>query len=176
MTEKMTVLFIEQTGHVLGALTHVADPTAELSPSVLASGGLLVRGFPGKQQFEVPPEWLKTLNVDLNEAVLLNPRAFYVDETQKSALPVASAPISSVVLDSTKVTVTPISATVAVTTLTKVWVQVAGGTLTEPRVAKGELKIGDKKLELSIETLDPGPYSVLTLAVNYAPKISTRTV
>ena len=89
MTDKMTLLFVKHTGHILAAVTRSADPTGEISAEDLARGGLLVRGFNGDTQFEVPSRELDVLTVDLDPALLLQPRAFVVDEDQKVPVPVS---------------------------------------------------------------------------------------
>src|SRR3982751_5650579 len=140
MTDKMTVLYINQTKHVLAALTHISDSDATLAADTIAGDGLLIRGFTpganpkvtGNERFVVPPESLNVLNVDLNEAVFLNPRAFYADENQKMASPLPSNTVTSVVLASTKITVQLTTLPAVVPADTNVWVQIAGGSLTEP--------------------------------------------
>jgi hypothetical protein len=178
MTDKMTVLFVKHTGHVLAAVTSNADPTAKISAGDLARGGLLVRGFPaippttGNEQFEVPPGELDVMSVDLDPALLLKPRNFIIDDGQLVQIPIAT--VNNVALTTpTKVTVTLAA---AVTEETKVWVQVDGGNLAEPRTAEGKIPNTGTSTELQIQTLDPGTYFVLTLVVDRLPDVRTQAI
>jgi hypothetical protein len=166
MTDKMTLLFVKHTGHVLAAVTRSADPTGKILTGDLALGGLLVRGFSGQEQFEVPPEQLDVLTVDLEPVLLLQPRAYTVDQGQAVPLPNITAP--TVALTATDVTVTlsgPVPAD------TKVWSQVDGGNLTSPRVADGVIpaSVGASAVTLRIEAVDPGTYNVLVLVGGRLP-------
>ena len=133
MTDKMTLLFVKHTGHILAAVTRSADPTGTISAEDLARGGLLVRGFNGDTQFEVPPRELDVLTVDLDSALLLQPRAFFVDENQKVPVPVSSGTVNAVsfVGDSCDC----YTSRPPVPEDTKVWVQITGGDLTQPLIA-----------------------------------------
>jgi hypothetical protein len=171
MTDKMTLLYVKQTGHVLGAVTREADPDGAITPQALAQGGLLVRGFSTNEQFEVPPEQLNVLTVDLQEVVLLDPRGYVVDEEEQSVgnLPGLTAPT---------VTLTPKDVTVALATASdvKVWVQIAGASLTQPQVVTGTIPAGGLSVVMQIETLGPGQYQTLTLATDREPKSDTKSI
>jgi len=179
MTDQMTVLFVKHTGHVLAVVTRNADPKGKISAENLARGGLLVRGFTanaatnttGNEQFKVLPEELDVMTVDLDSALLLQPRAFIIDDGQPVQTPNVTVP--NVSLSLTNVTVT---LGAAVTEETKVWVQVDGGNLAEPRIAEGKIPNGATSTVLQIQTLDPGIYYVLTLVVDRLPDARSQTV
>src|SRR5262245_43451082 len=163
MTDKMTVLFVSHSGHALAAVTRNAGE-GEISAQDLARGGLLVRGFAGNEQFEVPPEELAVVTVDRDTGLLLRPRDFSIDNGQPVQTPTAT--VSTVTLTATNVTVTLAA---AVTEETKVWVQVDGGNLAEPRVVKGSIAVNATSTALNIVTLDPGAYFILTLVTDRKP-------
>jgi hypothetical protein len=169
MTDKMTLLFIKQTGHILAAVTRGADPTGEISAEDLARGGLLVRGFNGDTQFEVPSRELDVLTVDLEPALLLQPRAFVVDENQKVPVPVSGGTVNAVDLSVTQVTVTPSEGQVPEDT--KVWVQITGGDLTQPLIATGTVPTDGTAVALPLIPLNAGHYKVLTFVATLPPHV-----
>jgi hypothetical protein len=171
MTDKMTLLFVKHTGHVLAALTRSADPTGEISAADLALGGLLVRGASGQKQFEVPSEQLDDLTVDLEPVVLLQPRAYTADQGQAVPLPSTTAPAVTLTATDVKVTLSA-----QATAETKVWLQVDGGNLTSPRVADGVIPTGMPAVTLPIEALDPGNYDVFALVSGYLPFVHSQTI
>lgn len=175
MADKMTLLFVKHTGHILAAVTRSADPTGTLSAEDLARGGLLVRGFSSDTQFEVPPRELDVLTVDLDSALLLQPRAFFVDENQKVPVPVSSGTVNSVLLSATQVTVQPLASS-PVPEDTKVWVQITGGDLTQPLIAAGTVPTGGTSVALPLVPLHAGHYDVLTFVATLPPHVFTNQV
>jgi hypothetical protein len=183
MPDKMTLLFVKHTGHILAAVTRSADPTGTISAEDLARGGLLVRGFdstrPSHQfEFEVPSRELDVLTVDLEPALLLDPRAFFVDENKKVPMPVAggSVPLPGVQLTATQVTVTPISTPPGSTVSddTKVWVQIIGGDLTQPLIATGTVPRGQSNVAIPLVPLRTGDYDVLTFVATLPPFVPEK--
>jgi hypothetical protein len=174
MPDKMTLLFVKHTGHILAAVTRSADPTGTISAEDLARGGLLVRGFNSDTQFEVPPRELDVLTVDLEHPLILQPRAFFVDATQKVPMPVAGGPVHAVLLSATQVTVTPIGTPVPEDM--KVWVQITGGDLTQPLIATGTVPTGGTNVALPLVPLNAGHYDVLTFIVTLPPLVLTNQV
>jgi hypothetical protein len=178
MTDKMTLLYLKQTGHVLGAVTRVADPDGEITPEALAQGGLFVRGLAANQQFEIQPEQLDVLTVDLQEVALLNPRGFIVneeDQTAEELQPGGSSALNASTVTATRVTVN-LAASPATTTEVKVWVQIQGGNLTQPQIVSGKIAAGAVTVDLQIETLSPGQYVLLTVATGRMPRVDTDSV
>ena len=85
MADKMTVLFIKKTGHIVGALTRTADPASKPTAAALAGAGLLVRGpkpDPASRKtisFVVSPDSLDTAVVDFDPDVFGAPMGFAVN-------------------------------------------------------------------------------------------------
>jgi hypothetical protein len=170
MTDKMTVLFVGHSGHALAAVTRNADSTGNISAKDLARDGLLVRAITSDEQFEVPHKELEVVTVDLNTALLFQPRAFIIDGGQPVQTP--NATVFSVELTSAEVKV---QVGLPVVEETKIWVQVGGGNLTEPRVAKGSIVAPARSAVLQIGPLAPGDYYVLALVSKTQPFIDTLT-
>src|SRR5262245_23377418 len=83
MSDKMQVLFVKQTGHVLAAFTRAADPEDKPKISVLAGSGLLVRNkkvitpsASGGETISVPAGALDVAVVDFDPDVFLLPSIF----------------------------------------------------------------------------------------------------
>jgi hypothetical protein len=179
MIDKMTVVFVKQTGHVFAAVTRTAEPTSDISAESLAHSGLLVRGLTAGVQFEVPEEELAVLTVDLEPVVLLRPREFFVDEAQQAVVELPAAPVPpGAALANPSVTPTQVTVTLGAATPTKVksWVQIEGGNLMQPRIAAGEIAVNATSVLLPIETLDAGTYQVLTLATERPPNVTSVTI
>jgi hypothetical protein len=176
MTDKMTIAYLKQTRNVLAAFTRVSDPEAKPTPEQLGPG-LLVRGLPdstgvaGDQQFEVPADELDLEVVDLEATVLLQPSAFYLDDT--TAVVPTPATSFSATLTATQATV---SGFPAGGPETKVWVEISGGNLTEPLIAKGVLPANAVSVALPIEALSPAAYQVLALAKGFQVYVTDATV
>jgi hypothetical protein len=176
MTDKMTLLFIKHTSHILAAVTRNADPTAKISAEELARGGLLVRGLVGSDaQFEVPPGELDIATVDLEPTLLLQPRAFFIDEDQEPPLPIISgATVNTVTLTATTVTVKPDNTPVL--NDTNVWVLITGGNLTQPQIAKGLVQSGQPSTAFPLVPLEAGNYDVLTFVATRQPHVLNHSI
>ena len=90
MSEKMTVLFIKDTGQVVAALTREADPESQLTAAVLGgetlglryAGDLGTTGY-GVNEFLLKAEELEALVVDFDDGVIRTPRGFVVNKDKK---------------------------------------------------------------------------------------------
>lgn len=174
MTDKMTMLYVAQTGHALAALTRSAEPTADLSADELAAGGLLVRGFQtGPPQIVVPAEELKALVVDFNEVALEQPRAFFVDETQKTAVDIPAGTAPTATLTRTSLT---LSLAAAAATEVKVWALISGQHINTPRVVKGSIAGSQTSVDLQIEALENGNYQLYALASGLPPLAEIKNI
>lgn len=132
-TKKMQVLYIEQTGHILAAVTRTAAAESLFDVKALAGTDLLVRNAefklgtppsppPSGEIFSVPMDLLKAEIVDLNENAFVMPSNFMVGGGQANDLrgaPQLSPPSNS--LTSTSITIDSGS---TVSEETKVWAQV----------------------------------------------------
>ena len=84
MNDKMQVLFVKQTGHVLVAFTRTADPEGKLQVSDLTGSGLFVRNrtsvsansLSGGETLVVPAEALDVAVVDYDPDVFTTPIGF----------------------------------------------------------------------------------------------------
>src|SRR5687767_5828213 len=70
--DKMSVIYVEKTGHVLGAFTRTADSKSEPAAEAVVGDALLLRDPDGGELlFSVGSQLLKVKNVDLNDGLLL---------------------------------------------------------------------------------------------------------
>lgn len=84
MNNKMQVLFVKQTGHVLAAFTRTTDPEGKPQVSDLAGSGLFVRNrtivsaasSSGGETLVVPPDALDVAVVDYDPGVFTAPIGF----------------------------------------------------------------------------------------------------
>ena len=128
MNEKMQVLIVKQTGHVLAAFTRTADPEDKPAVSALAGSGLLVRNrgavpppSSGVETFLVSSGSLDVAVVDFDPDVFLLPSRFAASGGKVEPLgPVAP---SSVTLAVDKLTIAVANANAPSSNL-KVWAQV----------------------------------------------------
>lgn len=89
MTDKMTIVYIKKTGHIVGALTRTADPESKPTATALVGTGLILRSPKNLKKVAlgnetktliVPVEMLDTVVVDLDPDVFgSNLMGFAVD-------------------------------------------------------------------------------------------------
>src|SRR5262245_35738598 len=103
MSDKMQVLFVKQTGHVLAAFTRTADPEGKPEVSSLAGSGLLVRnrtivsGTPsGGETLVAPSDSLDVAVVDYDPDVFNDPRSFVAGGGKVAALGLSSIQLALV--------------------------------------------------------------------------------
>jgi hypothetical protein len=178
MNEKVALLFVAHSGHVLAAITRAADPEGKLDAKDLAGAGLLVRGFDDispphaiTERFEVSPADLGVLITDFTPDLLLQPRSFVIDQDQKTPVIVSSA-IQSIEVTANKVTIT-LSAPAQGDK--QVWVQIVGGSLGQPKTIKGRILSDSSALDISMD-LGPGNYFALALVSSHLPKGANATI
>jgi hypothetical protein len=174
MSDKMTVLFVKDTGHVLASLTRASDPEAPLTPDVLAGDAFIVRyiGDPTasgyeESSFQFKPDQLDVLIPDLNAARLANPRGYFVD-ADKNVVPVNSVASVTPSFPSTgQIRVTVPS---ALTQESKVWVQIVDPTTSEMQIVTGKIAFAASQVDLNLSPLDSGTqYDVLALVQGFSP-------
>ncbi len=178
MNDKMTVLYVKQTGHVLAAVTRVAAPDGKIVPDELAGSGLLVRGLGNNlQTFELPTPELDVQVVNLESNLLLRPWAYSFDDASKSVSLVTAAISATTVLTKTQVTVTLGQAVVATTA--KLMIQIQGGSLAKPLIIKiPDTQIGTTTttvINVPIVTLDDGDYQMVIFVSGRLPSVSSIT-
>jgi hypothetical protein len=177
VSEKITVLYVEQTGHVLAVLTRAADAEAEPVVEELAGAALPVRrlGDSGEAwfpnvEFLVPASELKAKNVDLKPGVVENPRGFYLDENDEVQPLDATRAVDDATLNvaGTQVTVT-VTGTAAVAEKSAVWIHI-----TDPNPANAQTQTAEKAeavntVNVNITPLSAGTHYVLTLVAKAPP-------
>jgi len=177
MTEKISLLHVKETKHVVGAVTHTADPDSKATAAQLAPSGVLVRDFtatPGTVfTFLVPADELDVINVDFDDELLLRPRGFLIDE-DKAASPIPANPsVNAATLTATRITV---GVSAAVTDDTPVWVQIAGGSLTKPIIKSGKIDKTQTSVEFQFDRLTAGTYQIFALATGHSPRLETHNI
>lgn len=175
MNDKMRLLVVKETRHVLGAVTLNAE-----SEQVLGNAGILVR-FDKKttttstsemKPFEVAADELEAAAAtDLDMAVVLKPLDYLAEES--GAATKLTGSVSNVELETNKITVT---VSTAVTDETSVWVQIFAATLPSPRIAKGKILKEKDECVIEIETLESGTYFFAALAKGHAIYTSSKTL
>jgi hypothetical protein len=174
MSEKMTIVFVKETGHVVAALTRATDPEATIAPDVLAGDALVVRyvGLPtaagySDSAFLIQPDQLDVLIPDFDEDKITNPRGFFVDPDQQ-VKPVNS--VNAVGATFPSVAQIQVTVAVAVTQESKIWVQIVDPATNERQIVTGKIAAGATNVSLNLSPLDPTTnYDVLALVVGYAP-------
>src|SRR5215813_13712918 len=112
MTDKLDVIYVKSSKHILAAITRNADPTGKIKIDDLARAGLLIRSFAavspttGNERFEIPSKDLEVATVDLDLGILLRLRAYSFDDVGKKAILTPTAPIiASVTLSNVNIVV-----------------------------------------------------------------------
>lgn len=184
MSESMTVLYVEQTGHVLGALSRISDPDGELDAEALAGDGMVMDAVDSTnaelRHFEVPATTLKSSSVGFDANVFSIPREYTAQSSALSRVSVAvsgTAPtLSATTLEVSKPSGDPVP---------KDGIQVFAvveSALGDPglrRVVAGQLEEGDTEVLLGLTvlpgeaaaTLESGDYHVLVLIGGYLPYV-----
>jgi len=169
MTDKMTLIVIKKTGHVLGVVTRESDPEGKLEPKDVAGEKLLVR-FAGRPadphfragQFLVPADEIVVEVKDYDPVVVTRPRAFYLDANKEPVGTSALAPsVSNPGSSNTQIRVTAGGAT---TEKTPVWIQISSSS--DPgntQVRQGEMNVNETTIDFDVLPLDSGVHYVLTL-------------
>ncbi len=169
MTDKMTLIVVKKTNHILGVVTRESDPEAKLEPKDIAGEKLLVR-FAGRQddphfragQFLVPSDELVVEVKDYDPVVVTRPRAFYLDANKEPAGTSALTP--SVTNPGNSNTQIQVTAGGAVAEKTPVWIQISSASdPNNTQVRQGEINTGGTTIDFDVLPLDSGTHYVLTL-------------
>ena len=171
MTDKMTLLFVKKTGHVLAFMTRESDPETTPKPEELAGEALLVRyaGNPkgdsfAKAQFLVSPDELAVEVKDFDDLVVTRPRDFYLDTAKKVVVASGVLPDVMAVGNSGINVILPAN----VTATTPVWIQVSRADPTKTQIRKSDIDDTKNNTILSLLPLDSGDHYVLALVAGYA--------
>ena len=179
MTDKMTLLCVNKTGHILGFVTRESDPETKLQPQELAGETLLVRfiGDPTvtafkTAQFLVPASDLSVEIKSYDDVVVTRPRDFCLDASKQVVSAVAVNP--TVTLAGNRVSVDVVS---NVTAKTAVWIQVSSAidpSNTQTRDA--EIPLNEKIANFDLLPLDVGKHNVLVMVAGRQPSLKEITV
>ena len=169
MTDKMTLIVVKKTAHVLAVVTRESDSEGRLAPADVAGEKLLVR-FAGRPQdphfsaaqFLVPADELAVEVKDYDPVVVTRPRDFYLDASKEPAGTAAVNPsVSNPGNSNTQITV---NAGGAVTDKTPVWIQISSSTdPSDTQVRQGEIEANGTTIDFDVLPLDSGIHYVLTL-------------
>ena len=95
MNDKMSVIYIQQTGHVVGAITCNSDPKRSLAPADIASPAFLFTQSPDATttvvdtEFSIPPSVLAVSPpIDYNDALFKSPATYAISGTVAEQLTV----------------------------------------------------------------------------------------
>jgi len=180
MIDKMTLLFVKKTGHVLAFVTRASDPETKPKPEELAGEALLVRyvGDPAKAWFEtaqflVPPDELDVEVKDFDDLVVTRPRDFYLDAAKEVVSASGAFPTVARVGNS-QVTVRLAG---NVTAKTPVWIQVSSGfDPTKTQIRESDINVDEDNSVLNLLPLDSGTHYVLALVAGHAAFVNKITV
>jgi hypothetical protein len=172
MSEKMTLVTLKTTGHVLGALTRTGNPEGTLKlEDLVGADGLPIRdAATGKVVHEVQTGQLELETVDRLDEVLFRPSAYAV---VAGALVLQALPSAlTLQFSAGKLTIT---APPPLKPGDKVWAQIEGSP--GPRRVHEQAAILDgpgpaSKVEIS---LVPGTYHLLVLVPGYQALLTTET-
>lgn len=174
MSEKITVVYIEQTGHILAALTRAADAEAEPVVAELAGEALPVRrlgdpaeGWFADAQFFVPAAELKAKSVELKPGMIENPRSFYLDENGEAQPLDATFAVDDATLNGTQIEVKVNAA--AKVEKAAVWIHVTDQDLAKAQTQTDEKAENNDKVNVNISPLSAGTHYVLTLVAKTPP-------
>lgn len=177
MSEKITDLYVGQTGHVLAVLTRAADEKAEPVVEELAGAALPVRRlgdatetwFPNVE-FLVPASELKAKNVERKPGVVENPRGFYLDENDEVQPLDATREVEEAKLNTqgTQVAV-KVKGAAAIAEESAVWIHI-----TDPNPVNAQTQTDVKAatvnpVNVNISPLSAGTHYVLTLVAKAPP-------
>ena|SRR6185295_300318 len=155
MTDKMTLIVVKKTGHVMGVVTRESDPEGKLEPKDVAGEKLLVRfvGSPpfSVAQFFVPSDELAVEVKDFDPVVVTRPREFYLNADKQVTGTTGTTTITP--QSNTQIRV----AVAAVAAKTPAWIQVLSSTdPTDTQVRQGEIDIGQTHVDLDVLPLNSG--------------------
>jgi len=174
MTDKMTLITIKDTGHVLAALSRAADPETALTPAVLAGEYMSVRyiGDPtgigyGENEFQIKPDQLEVAITDLDADVISTPRSFYVD-ADKKVQPSDATGVTPSFPSNVQLHITVLA---AVPQERKVRVEVIDvDDPTERQTVTGKIALNATQTDISLRPLKTTSfYEVLTLVQTFMP-------
>lgn len=161
MSGKMTVVFLEQTGHVLAALGEPPSGPPKLDALIGVSFPLrAVRGTGGTESlgsFDLPASLLKSKSLALDERVIAAPQRFVIDSDRVALLPDPPPAAPTVqTLSSTAITLRLGAAPAAETKVLSV-VRGAADDYREQRIQAGSFTPASTDASLNLAIVPTGP-------------------
>jgi hypothetical protein len=204
MNEKMTLLFLKQTGHVLASLTRVAVPAIALQTGketeqqkkdneafelrALAGEQLIVRSYLAdsatplkvvvETAFPISSPDLRVFTFDLNPEVLLDPRAHIVNTAQE--IEPARSDVTSLIFTPTSSTINvKLPPDVSTPTQVRVQTHLKGGSDPDPQPLKGiTTNVGSttiQEITFPSSLVSGDTYQALILVAGFSPLIKEET-
>ena len=179
MSDKMTLLCVKKTGHILGFVTRESDPETTLLPEDLAGENLLVRLIGDTSattfktaQFLVPAADLSVEIKDYDEVAVTRPRDFCLDDSKQLVSAIALQP--NVTRTGNRISVDVVT---NVGKKTAVWIQVSSAVdPANTQTRDGEIPINEKVANFDVLPLDVGDHNVLVLVAGSRPFLTELTV
>lgn len=175
MSEKVTIICVKKTGHILAALTRAADPEAEVKVEDLAGEELVVRGvgnpttasYPNAR-FLVPAGELKAVVVDSTPGLAENPRGFRLDDQGEVQALDPTNQVTNATRTGAQVDVT-VSGIAITAAKAAVWVLITDPDPQKNQVLDGEKAAGATFVSVGFSPLGPGAHHFLTLVAGTPP-------
>jgi hypothetical protein len=180
MNEKMTLLFVKETGHVLAAITRAADAEAKITAGALAGTALPVRfvGNPGGSGYDdtvlsVPADQLDVFTADYEARALVQPNDYFVsgtDDQKKAELVNRALGITAISISAGN---SQVVFEAPVPDKTKVMIVLTGPTASDQQLATGEMvSVGSTvSATINVAELKPStPYTLLILIAGVWPR------
>ena len=182
MTNKMSLILVKKTGHVLGVVTRESDPEGPLDPAGVAGEELLVR-YAGDDptvatfkdaQFFVPASELSVEVKDFDPVVVTRPREFCLNANKDVVGTAGTVTVSNPASSNTQI---KLDLGANVIAKTPVWLQVSPAVdPTSKQVRQGEIDVGQKEVDLDVLPLDPGDHYVLAFAAGRQLRVHKLTI
>src|ERR1041384_8379474 len=181
MTNKMSLIVVKKTDHVLAVVTRESDPEGPLEPVGVAGEELLVRyaGDPtaatfNDAQFLVPANELAVEVKDFDEVVVTRPREFCLNADKQVVGTAGSNTVSNPAPANTQIKI-DVGGNVAAKT--PVWLQVTSAVdPTNRQVRQGEIDVGQREIDIDVLPLDSGDHYVLAFAAGRELRVHKITI
>ena len=185
MSAKMTVVYLDHTGHVLAALREPDSGAPQLETLVgdaFPLRAVRVRGPAGSASaalFDLPPSILKSKSVALDDRVIARPQAFAIDGDRVAELPPAPAGLPAVPV-LTQSTITIAYGVGSPLNDTRVLSVVRGKTSAyrEQRIQAGKIAANALQVVINLAIVPTGPEAGIRSGENFdigAPSPASRS-
>jgi hypothetical protein len=171
MNDKMSLIYVNQTGHVIGAVTCNSDPKRQLSVADVATPQFLFEAPPNFVSLSIAATALSVSSpIDFSEAVFQEPARYSVSGSQANSL---NATLPTPTLTQTSITITiPAANVVSVPTPVFAQLQETNPATPPPNtlVATGTIAANGTQAILPFASIPSSvDYSILVLVQGYEP-------